>query len=882
MGEGGRSGHITGHLMITSGEDPNRQVQRHFRAWVPPHYNPSRPTPLVLMLPGHRVAVDPLPDYTQLLTTADLNRFIVVFAEQEVRSRDLRWAWWTDWRWAERPDPTEHPDLQFLEQLVDHFKERYSIDESRVIVTGHSRGASMALIAALERPDLFSGAVIESGFTEFGYDERIRARSEAEIKVPLVFIHGVDDPDVCIDCRPGGQCTATRRQCGAVYGSDVLVELLRERGWTDEELLYDRLISVAHRWQPQLNQQWWDFLRVRPRGGGAQDQEVNTPPPVWPTQPVRPQGEDGQKLGARAPLIDQESMVEFPSISFSVGHPLEEIGPYGDGWFIDQVPDHPVSIDSFWLDKKEVNVQSYAQFLTYAGGEPHFHVHMPIVRTPSGYLPISGHEEQAIHQVSWRDANAYCAWAGQRLPSEAEWEYAAAGEEKRRFPWLEGGVNCRRAVAFTNGAFCADQPQRSGTSSEGLSPEGLSDLAGNVAEWVADRYAPYPNAPQEALWTPAEGYRVVRGGSFLQSGPWLKTHARWFAPEEVRGDSIGFRCAWDERMSDPLSRDEGAEGAERDERGELELISDAPRSESPLPRVPVESHGERIVTGLKTPLAGTPFREGWAIVERDADRVSWMNQSGELSILIEGVSAPIAIVHHQEGLLISTQEGEVLYWNGESLETLASDQVDVQQVVTDQRAAFWVAGGSLRRYDWISRELEELMESDADYQLILHTDFLIMSRGSEADPSQSKVIRWNRQLNLSETLVSAESYGERLRPAGIALSSDHSRLILSIVMRQWPYLSVIFQVNIEEEGGLQYITHSPPKASGILLVGDEIIWRTRRSVVTLDSVDRSVYSILGAWHHPSDLWSGHQAGEVFWLDRDTGSVWKTTHPRPVQ
>ena len=240
MGEGGRSGHITGHLMITSGEDPNRQVQRHFRAWVPPHYNPSRPTPLVLMLPGHRVAVDPLPDYTRLLTTADLNRFIVVFAEQEVRSRDLRWAWWTDWRWAERPDPTEHPDLQFLEQLVDHFKERYSIDESRVIVTGHSRGASMALIAALERPDLFSGAVIESGFTEFGYDERIRARSEAEIKVPLVFIHGVDDPDVCIDCRPGGQCTATRRQCGAVYGSDVLVELLRERGWTDEELLYDR------------------------------------------------------------------------------------------------------------------------------------------------------------------------------------------------------------------------------------------------------------------------------------------------------------------------------------------------------------------------------------------------------------------------------------------------------------------------------------------------------------------------------------------------------------------------------------------------------------------------------------------------------------------
>jgi pimeloyl-ACP methyl ester carboxylesterase len=378
-GEGGKRGHITGHLTVRSGADANRQVQRHYRAFVPDHHDPARPTPLVLMLPGHRVAVDPLPDYTQLLVTADLNDFIVVFAEQEFRG-DLRWAWWTDWSWSQRPDADQHPDLIFLAGLVDHFSSQYNIDTSKVVVTGHSRGASMALIAALERPDVFAGAVVQSGFTEFGYDARIRARQGPP--VPLVFVHGIQDPDVCIDCTPGGRCAATGRTCGQIYGSDALVELLESKGWDDNTLFYHRLFGVAHRWQPQLNQRVWDFLSARPLGDS--DEKLAPAPALFPTEAV-----SATKI-PRAPALDAGSMVSFEAATFEMGYPVEDPGPYGDAWFVDQRPLHEVSLSAFSLDRQEVAVSAYASFLTHAGGEAHFHPDMPIARTPAGYAPAPG------------------------------------------------------------------------------------------------------------------------------------------------------------------------------------------------------------------------------------------------------------------------------------------------------------------------------------------------------------------------------------------------------------------------------------------------------------------------------------------------------------
>jgi predicted esterase len=251
------SGHHDGVVMGPSGCEENKRIRRHYRLFVPANYNPARPAPMVFMLPGHRVDIYSLADYTQLQRTADLNGFILVYLEQEWRwyiapycsQQPYKWAWWTDWDWSASPDT--NPDLVFFETLHEELSYQYNVDQSRVFAVGHSRGGAMSLIAAFELPHIFAGACSESGFSEFDYHLRIDAYEGR--RIPLVFIHGAADPDV------------------TVGASDFIVNLLEDKGWTDDDLLYYRLDNVAHRWQPQLNQHCFDFLNARPmsEGGGS-------------------------------------------------------------------------------------------------------------------------------------------------------------------------------------------------------------------------------------------------------------------------------------------------------------------------------------------------------------------------------------------------------------------------------------------------------------------------------------------------------------------------------------------------------------------------------------------------------------------------------------
>ena len=252
-GSGGTS-HLTGHLdgfvNTPSGCQETDRIARHYRLFVPSTYDPDRPTPLVFMLPGHRVDHYSLANYTQLQRTADLNGFIVAYLEQEWRryispycsQQPYKWAWWTDWEWDS--ETRTNPDLLFFESLHEELSYQYNIDQSRVFAVGHSRGGAMALIAAFELPHIFAGACSESGFSEFNY--HLRMEDYEGSKMPLVFIHGASDTDV------------------PVSASDYLVNLLEDKGWDNEHLLYYRLDNVAHRWQPQLNQHCFDFLNMRP------------------------------------------------------------------------------------------------------------------------------------------------------------------------------------------------------------------------------------------------------------------------------------------------------------------------------------------------------------------------------------------------------------------------------------------------------------------------------------------------------------------------------------------------------------------------------------------------------------------------------------------
>jgi len=283
----GGSTHLTGWrdgtLEARRSEFSAVTIERHFRVYVPRDYDPDRSYPLMVTMPGHRVSHWVLGGFTMLHRTANLNDFIVVYAGQQFWSDREHWHWWSEWFGSEMANPPGackqneadgHPDYEFLRKLVDWSAEQYNIDRRRVYTSGHSRGAAIALMAALDMPDTIAGAAVESGFTECGYlNEIVGEEYWTDRKPTFVFVHGTEDDDVCIDCAGGrSECAANpNRNCSpGLHTSDALVERFTEIGWErGENLKYFRLERVAHDWQAHLNQKVWDFLADRPLPAGG-------------------------------------------------------------------------------------------------------------------------------------------------------------------------------------------------------------------------------------------------------------------------------------------------------------------------------------------------------------------------------------------------------------------------------------------------------------------------------------------------------------------------------------------------------------------------------------------------------------------------------------
>ena len=231
----------------------------------------------------------------------------------------------------------------------------------------------------------------------------------------------------------------------------------------------------------------------------------------------------------------------------------------------DERPLHAVTLNDFYIDQYEVSVAQYAAFLnrlgTYRQACNGFDCTMPrqrvgltsyLLEEEMGtnsvlYTPLTGFGNYPANFISWHGAVAYCEAMGARLPTEAEWEYAARGSDGRMYPWGNEAPNELRAV-FNSSNF--DNLKPVNALPNGQSPFGVFGMAGGVWEWVADWYDEnyYATSPEFNPVGPELGItRSIRGGAWPlnNEADRIRSANRSAAPPETTSASIGFRCAQD-------------------------------------------------------------------------------------------------------------------------------------------------------------------------------------------------------------------------------------------------------------------------------------------------------------------------------------------------
>jgi iron(II)-dependent oxidoreductase len=287
----------------------------------------------------------------------------------------------------------------------------------------------------------------------------------------------------------------------------------------------------------------------------------------------------GYLLGAQTDAAAEEipedphamPMVEIPGGTYTLGHPDAAATAK---------PLHNIELEAFRIDTYEVTAAHFAAFLNSLDIESHSNApaggltpadlsdrgRVLVLQGPAGkgpetyaglgdgdariglengrFVVTEGYENHPAREVTWFGARAFCEWRGARLPTEAEWEAAAAGGSNRPYPWGEAEPTARRAVF----GRASNQTEPVGSRPAGATPRGIHDLAGNAAEWTSTLYRPYPYDADDGREDPdVVGERVTRGGDhvFDSSAGELTTYFRdGFSRSVTEGHRhIGFRCA---------------------------------------------------------------------------------------------------------------------------------------------------------------------------------------------------------------------------------------------------------------------------------------------------------------------------------------------------
>ncbi|MGY8825296.1 MAG: formylglycine-generating enzyme family protein [Candidatus Latescibacterota bacterium] len=267
-----------------------------------------------------------------------------------------------------------------------------------------------------------------------------------------------------------------------------------------------------------------------------------------------------------APVIeanDGSEMLLIPAGEFTMGGRKEDLeGFAGKGYlnYASENPLHKVSISRFYMDKYEITNSQYAKFLSdmgESGDKSNDHPDQPDnLHHRQQYIneKLNDPQQPAVG-INWFDAYAYCNWAGKRLATEAEWEYAArgAGDVYRKYPWgnedpdAEGiwRANYRPLPGADLDGFSHTAPV--GSYPDGISPFGIMDMSGNAEEWVQDwldvGYYAKTKGAQDPQGPLAGRNKVIKGGSYGSDLYHVRIGIRLYGAPHPKTELLGIRCA---------------------------------------------------------------------------------------------------------------------------------------------------------------------------------------------------------------------------------------------------------------------------------------------------------------------------------------------------
>jgi formylglycine-generating enzyme required for sulfatase activity len=252
-----------------------------------------------------------------------------------------------------------------------------------------------------------------------------------------------------------------------------------------------------------------------------------------------------------APVKDKQlqQMVLIPAGEFLMGSDevdssgkSEEFG-FNEPWYLPEHPQHKVNLPAYYIDKTEVTNAQFKRWLIQLG--TYTERDLQIIAQRLNMV----RDDDPVRSVTWTKAEQFCYAQGKRLPTEAEWEKAARGNDGRKFPWGN-----EWQPDYLNAGQNEENLSPVGSYVQGASPYGVLDMAGNVMEWTADWYEAYPGSKYVS---PNYGHKrkVVRGGGWGGIGHYViphyfRTAYRFnFEPDRAYND-IGFRCVKDVNPND--------------------------------------------------------------------------------------------------------------------------------------------------------------------------------------------------------------------------------------------------------------------------------------------------------------------------------------------